>query len=159
MGLQFKRNRNEMLILTLAEYCSKLFPLMDSFWLEISSKRVDICWSGRVRGHLDNVQKEQQRIKQKKSSTLSSNSSLKKMVFERFNEHLSHFQFKADFFSNCSPQCPEYENIYTLTTLNKICKNHEKNNASQTCQDESGLLKVLSNEDKTNEKVKKKVMF
>ena len=88
--------------LLLEEYCSKLFSLMDSFWVEISGKRVDICWLVKVRGHLDKVEKEQQRIKQKKLSTLSSNSSLKKMVFERFNEHLPHFQFKADFLSYCS---------------------------------------------------------
>ena len=81
---------------------------MDNFWVEISGKRVDICWLVRVRGHLDKVEKEQQRIKQKKLSTLSSNSSLKKMVFERFNEHLPHFQFKADFLSYCSSQCPEF---------------------------------------------------
>ena len=49
----------------------------------------------------------------------------------------------------CSSQCPEFENIYTLTTLNKTYKNCEKNNASQTYQDESGLLKVLN---KKNEK-------
>ena len=64
--------------LLLEEYCSKLFSLMDSFWVEINGKRVDICWLVRVRGHLDKVEKEQQRIKQKKLSTLSSNSSLKK---------------------------------------------------------------------------------
>ena len=128
------------------------------------------------------------------------------MVFEQFNEHFSHFQFKAvflkkvqiwsffwsvfsptagkygpektpyletfhavaDFLSYCSSQYPESENIYTLTTLNKTYKNHEKNNASQTCQDESGLLKVLNTEDKKNEKfnitevytiVRKKAMF
>ena len=74
------------------------------------------------------------------------------MVFEQFNEHLPHFQFKADFLLYCSSQCPEFENIYTLTTLNKTYKNYEKNNASQTCQDESGLLKVLNTEDKKNEK-------
>ena len=51
---------------------------MDSFWVEISGKGVDICWLVRVRGHIDKVEKEQQRIKQKKLSTLSSNSSLKK---------------------------------------------------------------------------------
>ena len=51
-----------------------------------------------------------------------------------------------------SSQCPEFENIYTITTLNKTCKTHEKNNASQTCQDESGLLKVLNMEDTKNEK-------
>ena len=92
--------------LLLEEYCSKLFSLMDSFWVKINGKRVDICWLVKVRGHLDKVVKEQQRIKQKKLSTLSSNSSLKKMVFERFNEHLPHFQIKADFLLYCSSQCP-----------------------------------------------------
>ena len=68
-----------------------------------------------------------------------------------------------------SSQCPEFENIYVLTTLNKTYKNDEKmNNASQTCQDESGLLKVLNTEDKKNKKFnstenlyncEKKVMF
>ena len=123
-----------------------------SFIYHTQRNKLDICCLVRVRGHLDKVAKEQQIIKQKKLSTLSSNSSLKKMVFERFNEHLPHFQFKADFLSYCSSQCPEFENIYTLTTLNKTYKNHEKNNASQTCQDESGLLKVLNKEDKKNEK-------
>ena len=55
---------------------------MDSFWVEISGKRIDICWLVKVRGHLNKVEKEQQRIKQKMLSTLSGNSSLRKMVFE-----------------------------------------------------------------------------
>ena len=127
---------------------------MDSFWVEISGKRIDICWLVKVRGHLDKIEEEKQRIKQKKLSTLSGNSSLKKMVFERFNKHLPHFQFKADFLWYCSSQCREFENIYTLTTLNKTYKNHEEmNNAPQSCQDESGLLKVLNTEDKKNEKL------
>ena len=127
---------------------------MDSFWVEIRGKSIDICWLVKVRGHLGKIEKEQQRIKQKKLSTLSGNSSLKKMVFERFNEHLPHFQFKADFLSYCSSQCPEFENIYTLITLNKTYKNHEEmNNAPQSCQDESSLLKVLNTEDKKNEKL------
>ena len=139
--------------LLLEEYCDELFSIMNSFWVEISSKRADICWLVKVRGHLDKVKKDQQRIKQKKLSTLSGNSSVKKMVFERFYGHLPHFQFKIDFLSYCSSQCPEFENLYTLTTLNKTYKNHEKmNNTSQTCQDESGLLKVLNMEEKENEK-------
>ena len=68
--------------LLLAEYCNKLFSLMDSFWAEISGKHGDVCWLVKVRGHLNKVEKEQQRIKQKKLSTLSGNSSVKKMVFE-----------------------------------------------------------------------------
>ena len=74
------------------------------------------------------------------------------MVFEQFNEHLPHFQFKSDFLLYCNSQYPEFKNIYTLTTLSKTYKNYEKNNASQTCQDEFGLLKVLNTEDKKNKK-------
>ena len=38
---------------------------MDRFWVEISGKRVDICWLVKVRGHLDKLEKEQHRIKHK----------------------------------------------------------------------------------------------
>ena len=76
------------------------------------------------------------------------------MVFERFYEYIPHFQFRADFVSYCDSQCPEFENIYTLTTLNKTYKNKEKmNNASQSCQDKCGLLGVLNTENKKNEKL------
>ena len=81
---KWDRNLKEMEMkcwdLLLEEYCNKLFSLMDSFWVEISSKRVDICWLVRVRGHLDKVETGQQRIKQRKLSTLSLNSSLKKWL-------------------------------------------------------------------------------
>ena len=140
--------------LLLEEYCDKLFILMYSFWVEIRVKSIDICWVVKVRGHLDKIEKEQQRIKQKKLSTLSGNSSLKKRVFERFKEHLVHFQFKSDVLSYCSCQCPEFENIYNLTTLNKTCKNHEEmNNVPQSFQDECGLPKVTNTEDMKNEKL------
>ena len=70
--------------------------------MDISGKRVDICWLVKVSGHLGKIEKEQQRIKQKKLSAHSGNSSVKKMVFERFHEHLPHFQFKVDFLSYCA---------------------------------------------------------
>ena len=122
--------------------------------METSGKHVDICWLVKVRGHHDKVEKKQHRIKQqKKLSTLSGNSSLNKLVFKQFHEHLPHFQFKTDFLSYCSSQCPEFENIYTITTLIKAYKNYEKmKNAFQTCQDESVLLKVLNADDNKNEK-------
>ena len=57
------------------------------------------------------------------------------------------------FLSYCSSQCPEFENIYTLTKLNKTLNNREKiNNISQTSQDECCLCKVLNTEDKRNKK-------
>ena len=112
--------------LLLEEYCSKLFSLMDSFWMEISGKHVDICWLVRVRGHLDKVEKVQQRIKQKKLSTLSSNSSLKKSFLSDLMNIFLTFSLSLISLSIFSSQCPEFENIYTLTTLNKTYKNHEK---------------------------------
>ena len=69
-GCNLKETEMKCRDLFLEDYCSKLFSLMDSFWVEISGKPVDICWLVRVRGHLDKVEKEQQRIKQKKLSTL-----------------------------------------------------------------------------------------
>ena len=41
--------------LLLEECCDKLFALMDSFWVEISCKRIDICWLGKVRVHLNKI--------------------------------------------------------------------------------------------------------
>ena len=38
---------------------------MDTFWVEISGKRVDMCWLMKVKDHSDKADKEQQRIKQK----------------------------------------------------------------------------------------------
>ena len=67
---------------------------MDSFCVEISGKRIGTCWIVKVRGNLDKIEKEQQRIKWKKLFTLSGNSSLKKMVFERSNEHLPTFSLR-----------------------------------------------------------------
>ena len=114
----------------LEEHCEKLFCLMDSFWEEIAGANVDLNWLVTVRSHLDKTEKEQKKVKQKKLSSLSRNSSLKKMVFERFNEHLPHFQFKSDYFLYCNSQCPDFENLYTLLTINKTYKYQERVNTT-----------------------------
>ena len=153
-GCNLKETEIKYQDLLLEEYCNNSFLLMDSFWVETSGKRVDICWLVKVKGHLHKVEKEQQRIKRKKLSNLPANSIFKKMVFERFNEHLSHFQFKADLLSYCSSQYLEFETIYTLTTLNRFFNNREKiNNAFEICEDEFGLPKVLDTMGKRNEKL------
>ena len=97
-GCNLKETEMKCQYLLLGEYCSKLFSLMDGFWLEISGKRVDICQLGSVRVHLDKVEKEQQRIKQKKLSTLSSNSSLKKMVLSDLMNIFLTFSLRQTFY-------------------------------------------------------------
>ena len=71
---------------------------MDSFWEVIAGANVNLNWLIKIRSHLDKTEKEQEKVKQKKLSSLSRNSSRKNMVFERFNDHFPHFQFKSDFF-------------------------------------------------------------
>ena len=84
--------------LLLEEYCINLFSLIGSFWVEISGKCVDICWLVKVRGHLDKVKNEQQRIKQKKLSTLSDNSSLKKWFLSDFMKLFLTFSLRQTFY-------------------------------------------------------------
>ena len=81
---------------------------MDSFRKVIADANVNMNWLIKIRSHLDKVEKEQEKVKRKKLSSLCRNSNLKKMVFERFNEHLSHFQFKLDFVLYCNSQCPDF---------------------------------------------------
>ena len=138
--------------LLLEEHCEKLFCLMDRFWEEIAGANVDLNWLVKVRSHLDKIEKEQEKVKPKKMSSLSRNSSLKKMVFERFNEHLPHFQFKSDYFLYCNSQCPDFKNLYKLLTISKTYKYRERLNAtSKTYQDGTNLQEHLSREEKNND--------
>ena len=152
MRCEFAGDGNKMSGLKLEEHCEKLFCLMDSFWEEIAGANVDLNWLVKVRSHLDKIEKEQEKFKRKKLSSLSRNSSLKKMVFERFNEHLPHFQFKSDYYLYCNSQCPDFENLYTLLTINKTYKYRERVNAtSKTYQDGTNLQEHLSREKKNND--------
>ena len=67
--------------LLLEENCEKLFCLMDSFWEVTAGANVNLNWLIKTRGHLDKIEKEQEKVKRKKLSSLSRNLSLKKMVF------------------------------------------------------------------------------
>ena len=82
--------------LLLEEHSENVFCLMDSFWEAIAGANVDLNWLIKVRSHLNKTEKEQEKVKRKKLYSLSRYSSLKKMVFGRFNEH--HLQFKSDIF-------------------------------------------------------------
>ena len=78
----------------------------------------------------------------------------KKMVFQRFSEHLSHFQIKSDFLLYCNSQCQDLENISTLLTINKSYKYQENENAtSQTYQDGTNLPEIVTREKKNNDSV------
>ena len=138
--------------LLLEEHCKKLFSLMNFFWEAIVDVDVDISWLVKVRNHLDKIEKEQAKTKRKKLASLSRNSHLKRMVLERFDEHLPHFQFKSDFLSYCNSLCPEFENLCTLVSINKTSKHQKGESASsQTCQDDINLTEVLNEEEKSND--------
>ena len=137
--------------LLLEEHCKKLFHLINCFWEAIVDVDVDISWLVKVRHHLDKIENKQTKTKQKKSASLSRNSHLKRMVLERCDEHLCHFQFKSDFLSYCNSLCQEFENLCTFVTINKTSKQPKGESASsQTCQDYMNLTEVLNEEEKSN---------
>ena len=138
--------------LLLEEHCKKLFHLINCFWEAIVDVDVDISWLVKVRHHLDKIENKQTKTKQKKSASLSRNSHLKRMVLERFDEHLPHFQFKSDFLSYCNSLCSEFENLCTFVTINKTSKYKKGESASsQTCQDVIKLTEVLNEKEKSND--------
>ena len=70
---------------------------MDIFWCDIKYAELDITWLLKVKTHLDKLEEIQSKIKPKKLRNMSTISLLKKMVIERFGEHLPFFKFKYDF--------------------------------------------------------------
>ena len=75
------------------------------------------------------------------------------MVFERLMNIFLTFSLRQTFYCIAALNGSEIENINTLTTLNKTYKIARRlNNASQTCQGEPSLLKILETENKNNEK-------
>ena len=66
-----------------------------------------MCGSGSGRRHMQKLR------------NMSTNSLLKKMFLERFDEHLPFFKFKYDFNAFCYSKFPDFENLYTHPSYNK----------------------------------------
>ena len=74
----------------------------------------------KVKTHLDKLEKIQSKIKRKKLRNMSTNSLLKKMVLERFDEHLPFFKVKYDFNVFCYSKFHDFENLYTLLSMIRV---------------------------------------
>ena len=119
---------------------------MDIFWCNIKYAELDITWLLKVKTHLDKLEKIQSKIKRKKLRNMSTNSLLKKMVLERFDEHLPFFKFKYDFNAFCYSKFPDFENLYTLLTINKVRGVFRTSSSSQASQDESAVFDLVYTE-------------
>ena len=73
------------------------------------------------------------------------------MVLERFDEHLPFFKFKYDFNAFCYSKFPDFENLYTLLTMNKGSGVFRISNSSQVSQDESAVCDFVKCERGENE--------
>ena len=152
MGWKFVRYGIEMSGFIIRRTLQEIISFDELFWEAIVDVDVDISWLVKVRNHLDKIEKKHAKTKQKKLASLSRNAHLKRLVLERFDEHLFQFQFKSDFLSYCNSLCPEFENLYTLVTINKTSKYPKGESASsQTCQDDINLTEVLTEEEKSND--------
>ena len=54
----------------LEKHCKKLLSSVNSFWVEIGGKGVNINWLVKLRGHLNKAEKEQTKNKQKRLPAL-----------------------------------------------------------------------------------------
>ena len=124
---------------------------MNIFWCDIKYVELDITWLLKVKIHLDKLEKIQSKIKWKKLRNMSTNSLLKKMVLERFDEHLPFFKFKYDFNAFCYSKFPDFENLYTLLTMNKGSGVFRTSKSSQASQDDSVVCDVVKSEGGENE--------
>ena len=137
--------------LLLQEHCKKLFNLMDIFWCDIKYVEVDVIWLLKVKILLDKLEKFQAKIQWKKLRKMSANLLLKKMVLERFNEHLPFFKFKYGFNAFCYCKFPDFENLYTLLTMNKGSGVFKSSSSSQVSQNESAVCDFVKPEWGENE--------
>ena len=124
---------------------------MNIFWCDIKDVELDITWLLKVKIHLDKLEKIQSKIKWKKLRNMSTNSLLKKMVLERFDEHLPFFKFKYDFNAFCYSKFPDFQDLYTLLTMNKGGGVFRTSNSSQASQDDSVVCDVVKSEGGENE--------
>ena len=123
---------------------------MDNFWCDIRYAEVDVIWLLKVK-NLDKLEKIQSKSKRKKLRKISANSLLKKMVLERFDEHLLFFKFKFDFNAFCYSKFPYFENLYTLLTINKGRSAFRACNSSQDSQDGFTVRDFVNPEGEQNE--------
>ena len=84
------------------ENVRKLFKLEEDFGWVIKKTEVNINFLFKLRFHLDKVEKKQEKVKLKKLRSLSSDSVYKKLLIERFFEHLPHCRFKLEFVKFCN---------------------------------------------------------
>ena len=102
------------------ENVRKLCKLEDDFSQGIRKTKINVNFLFRLSFHLDRVEKKQQKIKLKKLRSLSPNSMYKKLLTERFYEHLPHFRFKFDFLKFCNSNIEDFENLFNILTLDNM---------------------------------------
>ena len=73
------------------------------------------------------------------------------MVFERFDEHLPFFKFKYDFNAFCYSKFPDFENLYTLLTMNKGSSIFRDSSSSQASRVGSVVCDFIKSEGGENE--------
>ena len=109
------------------ENVRKLLKLEDDFGQVIRKFKVNVNFLFKLRFHLDRVEKKQQKIKLRKLRSLSPNSVYKKLLIERFYEHLPHFRLKLDFVKFCNSNVEDFENLFNILTIDNMPGFIEKN--------------------------------
>ena len=118
------RSEKDLLEILCIGICERLNNIERRFWAEVQqlqeSKTDDHFkdWLVKLLVHLEKKIKKNTKTKRKKLEKLANNEYLRKLVSERFDEHLDLFTFPSDLLNYCENVCPDVVNIANLVTLN-----------------------------------------
>ena len=120
----------------------RLNNIEGKFWAEVQQLQENNTddhfkdWFVKLLVHLEKKINKIIKTKRKKFEKLTNNEYLRKLVSERFDEHLDLFTFPCDLLNYCENFCPDVVNIASLVTLNSPTRsllevtNYNNNNIS-----------------------------
>ena len=135
--------------------CERLNNIEGRFWAELQQLQENNTddhfkdWFVKLLIHLEKKIKKITKAKRKKLEKSASHEYLRKLVSERFDEHLDLFTFPSDLSNYCENFCPDVVNIANLVTLNSPTRGSLKvtnyNNDNVFNKEEVNLSDSVSN--------------
>ena len=104
--------------------CVRLNSIEGRFWSELQQLQENNTddhfkdWLVKLLIHLEKKIKKTTKTKRKKLENLANHEHLRKLVRNRFEEHLDLFAFPSDLSNYCENFCPDVVNIANLVILN-----------------------------------------
>ena len=115
---QLEVTRSNLRDVLLEEYVEKYFKLETEFKYVFAKHIVQEDWLLKVRNHFDRMEKKLRQKKFQKLRKFCKNDNFYFECLERFESYDEFFSFKYNFVSFCKSFVRDFQNLYSLLTLN-----------------------------------------